>query len=81
MALALSFRRGILLQHDAQRVETPRWGQIDWPSITSSEERLIQRPKGRIFCIIGLGRIGTAVARRAQAFGWTVSIGQRDIGS
>ncbi|KAG8848906.1 Dehydrogenase [Serendipita sp. 405] len=74
IALALSLRRGILLHHDAQRMIVHRgmaapappaaWEQIWSP--------LIQRPSAsRTFAILGLGRIGTAVALRAKALGWS----------
>jgi C-terminal binding protein len=63
IALALSLRRGIILHHDAQRRGAP-WRFIENP--------VIQRPQTRCFGIVGLGRIGTAVALRAKAFGWRV---------
>ncbi|WP_431282982.1 C-terminal binding protein [Humitalea sp. 24SJ18S-53] len=63
IALALSLRRGIILHHDAQRRGAP-WRYIDSP--------VIQRPQTRTFGIVGLGRIGTAAALRARAFGWRV---------
>ncbi|MBP0443184.1 C-terminal binding protein [Roseomonas sp. SSH11] len=65
IALALTLRRGLLLQHEAQRADPPApWAPIDSP--------LVQRPSNRTFGILGLGRIGTAVALRAKAFGWRV---------
>ncbi|HEY8611652.1 MAG TPA: C-terminal binding protein [Roseomonas sp.] len=65
IALALALRRGLLLHHDAQRAEPPApWLPIDSP--------LIQRPSTRTFGVLGLGRIGTAAALRAKAFGWRV---------
>ncbi len=63
ISLALALRRGIILHHDAQRRGAP-WRYIDSP--------MIQRPQTRTFGIVGLGRIGTAVALRAKAFGWRV---------
>lgn len=63
IALALALRRGIILHHDAQRRGAP-WRYIDSP--------MIQRPQTRTFGIVGLGRIGTAAALRAKAFGWRV---------
>ena len=65
MALVLALRRGIVLYHETQRHETPfPWTQI--------ETQLIQRMSAQTFGIIGLGRIGTAVALRAKAFGFDV---------
>ncbi len=65
MALVLSLRRGIVLYHETQRHPTPApWTQI--------ETQLIQRMSAQTFGIIGLGRIGTAVALRAKAFGFNV---------
>jgi len=63
IAMALTLRRGLLLHHEALRNAAP-WRHLDSP--------LIQRPQTRTFGIIGLGRIGTAVALRAKAFGWRV---------
>jgi len=65
VAMALALRRGLLLHHDAQRAEPPApWAVLESP--------LIQRPQTRCFGLLGLGRIGTAVALRAKAFGWRV---------
>ncbi|WP_424137302.1 C-terminal binding protein [Roseomonas chloroacetimidivorans] len=65
IALALALRRGLLLHHEAQRTDPPAlWEPIDSP--------LIQRPSTRTFGVLGLGRIGTAAALRAKAFGWRV---------
>ncbi|KAK4555467.1 hypothetical protein LTR86_007219 [Recurvomyces mirabilis] len=65
IALALSLRRGILLHHDLQRTEPPA-------PYTPIKHPLIARSRGAVFGILGLGRIGTAVALRAKAFGWHV---------
>ncbi|WP_426955218.1 C-terminal binding protein [Muricoccus radiodurans] len=70
VSLALSLRRGIILHHDLQRGDPTRqvppapWAYVDSP--------VIQRPQTRTFGVLGLGRIGTAVALRAKAFGWRV---------
>lgn len=65
LALALSLRRGILLHHETQRATPPAaWMYIDTP--------LVQRIQTNTFGILGLGRIGTAAALRAKAFGWHV---------
>lgn len=65
LALTLSLRRGILLHHDAQRASPP----AAWTYIASP---LVARLQESTFCILGLGRIGTAVALRAKAFGFKV---------
>ncbi|KAK5131498.1 hypothetical protein LTR08_000892 [Meristemomyces frigidus] len=65
VGLVLSLRRGILLHHDMQRANPPApYCPIDGP--------LVARSRGATFGILGLGRIGTAVALRARAFGWNV---------
>lgn len=65
MALVLALRRGIVLHHEAQRRAAPApWTQIETP--------MIRRLSVQRFGIVGLGRIGTAVALRAKAFGFDV---------
>ena len=65
VALALTLRRGILLHHEAQRRAPPAaWAPIDTP--------LVRRLSVQTFGIVGLGRIGTAAALRAKAFGFRV---------
>ena len=65
MALALSLRRGIILYHERQRQNPPAlWGPV--------KGELIRRLGVQTFGIVGLGRIGTAVALRARAFGFRV---------
>ncbi len=66
MALVLALRRGILLYHDTQRGEAP----APWRPVTTP---LVRRLDTQRFGIIGLGRIGTAVALRAKAFGFSVA--------
>jgi C-terminal binding protein len=64
--LALALRRGLLLYHDAQRGPDPApWGVMPSP--------LHRRQEGQTFGIVGLGRIGTAAALRARAFGYRVA--------
>jgi phosphoglycerate dehydrogenase-like enzyme len=65
MALVLSLRRGLLLHHETQRAEPPAaWGYIEDP--------LLRRSSVQTFGIVGMGRIATAVALRAKAFGFRV---------
>src|SRR5437868_8365402 len=65
MALALSLRRGVILYHERQRRDPPApWGPV--------KGELIRRFGVQSFGIVGLGRIGTAVALRARAFGFRV---------
>ena len=65
LALVLALRRGLLLHHELQRNPTPAaWTYVDTP--------LIARLGAQRFGIVGMGRIGTAVALRAKAFGFDV---------
>ena len=65
VALAIGLRRGLFLHHETQRASPPAaWGVIDTP--------LIRRLSVQRFAVLGLGRIGTAVALRAKAFGFDV---------
>ena len=65
MALALSLRRGVILYHERMRADPPApWGAV--------KNDLIRRMGVQNFGILGLGRIGTAVALRARAFGFHV---------
>src|SRR6185295_19087708 len=67
MALALALRRGIVLHLEAQRRPQPaRWAYMIDP--------LVRRAGVQTFGIIGLGRIGTAVALRAKAFQFRVVV-------
>ncbi len=65
MALVLSLRRGVVLYHERMRSHPPVWGVV--------KNDLIRRLGVQNFGILGLGRIGTAVALRARAFGFRVS--------
>lgn len=65
IALALALRRGLLLHHEWQRRDPPAaWRAVFDP--------LIRRSSVQTFGIVGLGRIGTAVALRAKALGFRV---------
>ena len=65
IAMTLALRRGLLLYHDTQRNDPP----AEWAPITSP---LVRRLNVQTFGILGLGRIGTAAALRAKAFGFKV---------
>ena len=65
IALMMALRRGLLMHHDAQRAEPP----AGW---TANNSPLLRRLSSQVFGIVGLGRIGTAVALRAKAFGFDV---------
>ncbi|MBV9537728.1 MAG: C-terminal binding protein [Acidisphaera sp.] len=65
LALTLALRRGVALHHDMQRRDTPApWTSIPHPTV--------RRLGVQGFGIVGLGRIGTAAALRAKAFGFRV---------
>jgi phosphoglycerate dehydrogenase-like enzyme len=65
VSLALGLRRGLFLHHETQRETPPAdWGVIRTP--------LIRRMSVQRFAVLGLGRIGTAAALRAKAFGFDV---------
>jgi len=65
MALVLALRRGVLFYHERLRSNPPApWGAV--------KNDLIRRLGVQTFGIVGLGRIGTAVALRARAFGFRV---------
>lgn len=65
LGLLLAIARGIVRYNDNTRLGNERWG---WSGAAP-----LHRLAGAHFGIIGLGRIGTAVARRAQAFGMRVA--------
>ena len=65
IALTLALRRGLILHHEAQRHTPP----APWTAIASP---LIRRMSVQTFGVVGLGRIGTAAALRAKAFGLRV---------
>ena len=65
MALALALRRGLFLHLEQQRADPPAaWKYINDP--------LVKRSRVQTFGIVGMGRIATAVALRAKAFGFRV---------
>jgi phosphoglycerate dehydrogenase-like enzyme len=65
IALYLALARGIAFFHDALRADPVKgW---DWTA-----PPLIGRVRGQCFGVIGLGRIGTAAARRARALDMSV---------
>jgi C-terminal binding protein len=62
IALMLALRKGVVLYHDTQRARPPApWTYIESP--------LKRRLGVQTFGVLGLGRIGTAAALRARAFG------------
>jgi phosphoglycerate dehydrogenase-like enzyme len=65
MSLALALRRGLLLHHELQRKDPP----AEWRYV---RDPLVRRSSVQTFGIIGMGRIATAVALRAKAFGFRV---------
>ncbi|MDA1036649.1 MAG: C-terminal binding protein [Chloroflexi bacterium] len=65
MALMLSLTRGLSAYVDSVKADVERW---EW----SAAGKLF-RMTGKTLGIIGLGRIGTAVAMRAKAFGLDVA--------
>jgi C-terminal binding protein len=65
LGMALSLVRGIALLNTTLR---DRHGDWTWKLAAP-----LHRLRGRVFGIVGLGRIGTAVAGRARAFGMDVA--------
>ena len=65
ISLVLALRRGLLMHHDAQRATPP----AAW---VANNSPLLRRLSAQTFGIVGLGRIGTAVALRAKALGFDV---------
>lgn len=65
IGLMLAMRRGILIHNERQRATPPApWMPIETP--------LIARLQRKTYGVLGLGRIGTAAALRAKAFGFNV---------
>jgi C-terminal binding protein len=67
MALVLALRRGVIRYHDRERQTPPS----PWRPLPGGD--LVRRSGVQSFGIVGLGRIGTAVALRARAFGFGVA--------
>jgi phosphoglycerate dehydrogenase-like enzyme len=64
ISLAVALSRGLIHHHERQRGAAPDWSVIKDPAI--------RRFGNTTFGILGLGRIGTAVALRAKALGFHV---------
>jgi D-3-phosphoglycerate dehydrogenase len=67
IALMLALKRGIVSYQDAMRAD-PRGG-YHW-----SRAPVVDRIRGTTFGVVGLGRIGTAAALRARAFGFEILV-------
>jgi phosphoglycerate dehydrogenase-like enzyme len=65
IGLMLALRRGIVSYH--QNLQADIRGGFDY-----AKAPLVRRLRGRVFGVVGLGRIGTATALRAKAFGMHV---------
>src|SRR6185503_16797699 len=61
IAMLLALTRGIVAYNDALRRGTQGWDYLGAPTV--------RRVAGLTFGVLGLGRIGTATALRAKAFG------------
>lgn len=64
LGMALSLARGIHLLNSRLRA-----GHRPWSHLQAAP---VRRLRGRVFGVVGLGRIGTAAALRAKAFGFDV---------
>jgi len=65
IALMLALTRGVGVLNSSMRTGREPW--------TYTKAAPLQRLRGRVFGIVGLGRIGTAAALRAKAFGMDVA--------
>ncbi|MBE0479387.1 MAG: C-terminal binding protein [Dehalococcoidia bacterium] len=70
LGLILSCTRGIIELNEI--VKAGRWTAVGDPHIAGNVWPRLSRLRGQALGIIGLGRIGQAVASRAKAFGLTV---------
>ncbi len=64
LAMLLALSRNLLAWNRDLRAAPPRWQPLAWPRTP--------RLRGRVLGIVGLGRIGTAMAVRAKALGLRV---------
>ena len=71
IALAMALRRGLILHHDAQRGDSARG--IPPAPWAATKSPLLRRTGAQTFCVLGLGRIGTAAALRAKGLGFKVA--------
>jgi D-3-phosphoglycerate dehydrogenase len=67
IALMLALKRGIVSYQDAMRADPH--GGYHW-----SRAPVVDRIRGTTFGVVGLGRIGTAAALRARAFGFEILV-------
>jgi lactate dehydrogenase-like 2-hydroxyacid dehydrogenase len=66
IALMLSLQRGITAYHMRLLTRDDAWATLTLPLAA------VRRQRGQVFGVVGLGRIGTAAALRAKAFGMRV---------
>jgi len=66
IALMLSLQRGITAYHMRLLTRDDAWATLTLPLAA------VRRQHGQVFGVLGLGRIGTAAALRAKAFGMRV---------
>jgi phosphoglycerate dehydrogenase-like enzyme len=68
IALMLSLQRGITAYHLRLLTRDDAWATLALPLAP------VRRQRGQVFGVVGLGRIGTAAALRAKAFGMRVVV-------
>lgn len=71
MALLLTLTRGLNYNMHAPRSESPKSTAL-WLSLQEDLEARFQELHGKTVAIVGLGGIGTQIARRAHGFGMNV---------